>query len=287
MKKLLAPLLCAFLLDGALRAAEFVGTDLVAGSLGPGVAASSGRRFTADFAGTLPGRKALASGRAAAAILLKRENDPEPTGPAGTKFVTFPIANAAAILVVHKSNKVEQVNFTELSGLFAKEARVSIINWNDLPGGISELVTPAVCSPDGSFVRELFLGVVLEGQTFRSDVRQNVPLELATEFCASRTSGLQLMPYAPLTAGKALLVSDGRPGRSTTAYSPDENNIFNGDYPLRLPLLLYVREDLQPELKPTLRWLLSDEAAELLRKQGLHPAPKPIRDRLVQRLDTR
>ena len=95
------------------------------------------------------------------------------------------------------------------------------------------------------------------------------------------------MPYAPAGVGKALQVSDGRPGRPASAYSPDEQNIYNGDYPLRLPLWLYFRADRQAELRPALKWVLSDEAAELLRRQGLHPAPRPARDQFVQRLDTR
>lgn len=275
------------LLPALLPAADIVGSDLVANAFTAGVERSSGGRMKADFAGTLPARKFLAAGRAGAAILVRRPGDAEPEVPAGRKLVSYSLANAAAVVVVHKSNKVEQVSLAELSGIFAKEARVNIINWNDLPGGVSELITPAVTSPEGSFVRELFLGVVMEGQTFRSDVRLNIPLDLGTELVASRTSAIQLMPYAPASAGRALQVSDGRPGKSSTAYSPDENNIFNGDYPLRLPLVLYVFEDRQAELRPALRWMLSDEAAELLRKQGLHPAPKLIRDRLAQRLDTR
>ena len=268
-------------------AAEFVGTDLVAGPFGPGIAASSAGRCSADFAGSLPGRQALAAGRASAAILLRTDGEPEPVAPEGVKLIGFPLANAAAVLVVHKSNRVEQVSFAQLAGLFAKNPRTSIITWNDLPGGASELVTPTVCSPSGSFVRELFLGFVLEGGGFRDDVRQDIAPELAAELCAVRTSGLQLMPYAPAGVGKALQVSDGRPGRPASAYSPDEQNIYNGDYPLRLPLWLYFRADRQAELRPALRWVLSEEAAELLRRQGLHPAPRPARDQFVQRLDTR
>jgi ABC-type phosphate transport system substrate-binding protein len=82
-------------------------------------------------------------------------------------------------------------------------------------------------------------------------------------------------------------VSDGRPGKSTTAYSPDEMNIYNGDYPLRLPLYLYVRSDKQAAHKDALKWLFSEAAADQIRALGLYPAPKAIRERLAQRLDSR
>jgi len=84
-----------------------------------------------------------------------------------------------------------------------------------------------------------------------------------------------------------LQVADGRPGKSSTAYGPDENNVHNADYPLQVPLILYVRKDRLARLRPALSWLFSDEAAALLEKQGLYPAPKSARTRFVQRLDTR
>ena len=77
----------------------------------------------------------------------------------------------------------------------------------------------------------------------------------------------------PAARGRVLPVADGRSGRSATAYGPDENNVHNGDYPLQVPLILYIRPDKVAGLRPALRWLCSDAAAELLTNQGLTPAP--------------
>ena len=129
--------------------------------------------------------------------------------------------------------------------------------------------------------------IALEGQPFRQDVRQRIEPELAADLLASRAGSVTLIPRPPSGRGKVLQVADGRPGKSSTAYSPDENNVYNGDYPLQVPLVLYVRQDRLTELAPALRWLFSDEAAALLEKQGLSPAPKAVRARFVQRLDTR
>ncbi len=277
----------AFLLSTvALGAADFVGSDLLSGPVARGLDLAAGKT-AADFGGTLPGRIAFAEGRAAAAVLMMRDREVAPA-PAGTTAVEFRIASMAVVVATHGSNRAEQITLENLANIFAREPRAPARNWNDLePSARSELITPAVTSPAGTLVLEVFQGIALEGQAFRSDVRQRIEPSLAADLLASRAGTIVLMPRAPSGRGKVLQVADGRPGRSATAYGPDENNIHNGDYPLQVPLVLHVRKDRLAQLTPALRWLFSDEAAALLEKQGLTPAPKAVRTRFVQRLDTR
>jgi hypothetical protein len=280
--------LLAFLFCGvAANAADFVGSDLLAGAVARGLDLAAGRT-TADFAGTLPGRQAFVEGRAAAAVLMMREREVAPV-PAGKIGVAeFRLAAAAVVVATHGSNRAEQVTLENLANIFARDPRAPARNWNDLdPAARSELITPAVCSPPGTLVLEVFQGVVLAGQPFRADVRQRVEPPLADDLLSARAGSVVLLPRVSAGRGKVLQVADGRPGRPSTAYGPDENNIHNGDYPLQVPLVLYVRQDQLPVLAPALRWLFSDEAAALLEKQGLTPAPKAARTRFVQRLDTR
>ena len=96
-----------------------------------------------------------------------------------------------------------------------------------------------------------------------------------------------LLPYPSAGEAKLLQVSDGRPGRSLTAYTPTEMNIYNGDYPLSLPITLYIRKDQLAAYAPLVRWVLSEEVAVKLRERGLSPTPPALRSRLLQRLDTR
>ena len=127
----------------------------------------------------------------------------------------------------------------------------------------------------------------MEGRSFRSDVRQRIEPTLAADMLTLRAGSVVLMAHAPSGVGRPLPLADGREGRPTTAYLPNDTNLQNGDYPLQLPLVLYVRQDRLDGFRPALRWLFSDEAAALLERQGLHPAPKDVRVRFVQRLDTR
>jgi hypothetical protein len=125
-------------------------------------------------------------------------------------------------------------------------------------------------------------------QPFRQEVNMVMDWAPVGQSLATRPATLVLAPALPVgSEGRLLQVADGRPGKATTAYSPDEMNIYNGDYPLRLPLYLYVRTDKQMAHKDALKWLFSEAAAEQIRALGLYPAPKAIRERLAQRLDSR
>jgi hypothetical protein len=280
-------LLALLLSSAALSAADFVGADLLSGSIARGLEKAGGLSST-DFAGTLPGRKEFSEGKASVAVLMMRERDAAPVVTGRIGLAEFRLASSVVVVATHATNRAEQITLENLANSFAHVARSPAENWNDLdPAARSELITPAVCSPAGTMALEIFQGIVLEGGSFRSHVRLRVEPDLAADLLASRVGSIVLLPRPPTSRGKVLMVSDGRPGRATTAYGPDENNVHNGDYPLQVPLVVYVRADRVSSVSPALRWLFSDEAADLLEKQGLYPAPKAIRMRYLQRLDTR
>ena len=275
-------LLCFFYVCAA-EAADVVGTDLLDGGFAAGLRTAVGPDV-ADFAGTLPARRAFKEGRAAAAVLMVRPGEASPLPGARE----FRLASAVVVVATHGSNRMEQISFEQLANAYARDARAPARNWNDLdPLARSELMTPAVSSPAGTMVLEIFQGLVLEGQPFRPDVRLRVEPTLAADLLASRAGSIVLLPRASADRGRVLPVADGRPGRSATAYGPDENNVHNGDYPLQVPLVLYVRPEKEAALRPALRWLCSEAAAGLLSDQSLTPAPAAARAAFLQRLDTR
>ncbi|PHX68660.1 MAG: hypothetical protein CK519_03820 [Opitutia bacterium] len=240
----------------------------------------------ASFNGTMPARRALLEDRASIGILFLKENEEDPKPAKGNLFNRYLLANAAAALIVHKENQLTQINLEGLKGIFSKSARYPATNWNDLPGASqSEIISPIIYSPPDSFVQEFFMGLVMNGDEFRTNVKQRLEHITIQENIESRFGIAVIMPVQIPTAGRVMAIADGRPGRSAVAYLPNEMNIYNGDYPLRLPLYIYVRSDKEKELGKILTWLLSDEVAERIAVQGLYPAPKAIRARLSQRLD--
>ncbi len=269
-------------------AADIVGSDLLKTALTEGLRQAA-PQATVDLAGSLPGRRALADGRASVGLLFLKEGEAEPSAPAGQSFQRYLLANAAVVVAVHKTNAQPQVSFADLTSLLAKDPKVYYVNWNDLAGGNqSDTILTYLYAPHGAFTRELLQGVVLAGQPYRPEVNWVMDWSPVGQSLANRPATLAFAPALPAgSEGRVLQVSDGRPGKSKTAYAPEEMNIYSGDYPLRLPLYLYVRSDRQVTHKDALKWLFSEAAAEKIRAAGLYPAPKAIRERLAQRLDTR
>ncbi len=268
--------------------ADIVGSDLLKAALTDGLRQAA-PRSTVDLAGSLPGRRALADGRASVGLLFLKEGEAEPAAPSGQSFQRYLLANAAVVVAVHKTNAQPQVSFADLNSLLAKDPKVYYVNWNDLAGGNqSDTILTYLYAPHGAFTRELLQGVVLVGQPYRAEVNWVMDWAPVGQSLANRPATLAFAPALPAgSEGRVLQVSDGRPGKSQTAYAPDEMNIYNGDYPLRLPLYLYVRSDRQAAHKEGLKWLFSEAAADRIRAAGLYPAPKAIRERLAQRLDSR
>jgi ABC-type phosphate transport system substrate-binding protein len=268
----------------SLPAIEIVGSDILKETL-KNIDKLPGSP-KATFNGTMPARRALLEDRASLGIIFLKETDEDPKAPTGAYLNRYLLANATAVLVVHKENQLTQINLEGLRGIFSKSARYPATNWNDLSGSSrSEIISPIIYSPAGSFIQEFFTGFVLNGDEYKTNVKQRLELITIQENIEARFGVAAIMPADTATVGRVMAVSDGRPGRPSVAYLPDEMNIYNGDYPLRLPLYIYVRRDKEKEMSKILSWLLSDEVAERIKKQGLYPAPKSIRARISQRLD--
>ena len=189
----------------AVQAADVVGSDLLDGRFAAGLRAAAGQD-SADFAGTLPARRALVEGRSAAAILMVRPGEAAPA--AGLR--EFRLASAVVVVATHGSNRMEQISFEQLANAYARDARAPARNWNDLdPAARSELMTPALGSPPGTLVLEVFQGLVLEGQPFRPDVRLRVEPSLAADLLAARAGSIVLLPKPPAARGRR------RPDRRT------------------------------------------------------------------------
>lgn len=283
-------LLC--LLTAALHATEVAGTDALSDTLGQTLArraAAAGKKMKVRLDGSLPARQGVVDGKVDLAILLLRESDIVDKAADGKAIRRFPLGAAAAYVYVHASNPLREIDLATLANLYGAGQRGDYKFWSDVPGlSFAEPVLTFTCVPEHHMAQTLFQGIALGGRAFKPTVRQRVDTALARDSITGRTNAIVVTATPlPPNVGKLLQVADGREGRSATAYSPDDANIFNGDYPLRLPLVLCVREDRVAEQAETIRWLLSEEAAGRIRESGMIPAPKLIRDRLAQRLDSK
>lgn len=288
----MARALAILLLAASLaRAASVAGTDALASTLGEAVQrhlAADGGKHTVSFRGTLPALEGLDNGSVDAALVLLRESQSLEKTADGKPLRRIPLGAVAAYVYVHPTLPIQEVSLGTLAAIFGVGQAADYKFWSDVPGvRFPEPILPFTTGSQEHPSSTLFHGLALGGRPFRSTVRLRIDAALARETLASRTNAI-LVSDQPLPegVGRLLRVSDGREGRSATAYFPDENNIYNADYPLRLPLVLCIREDRLAAHRDLVRWLLSDEAASQLRRANFLPAPKLIRDRLAQRLDS-
>ncbi len=285
-------LFLALLAAAPLGATNVAGTDSLAATLGAELGRhfeSEGRKHRIDFRGTLPALEALDSGRADIAIVLQRDGQELDRLPSGKRLRAFPLGAVAAYVYVHPALDLREVDLATLAGIFGAGQKADFKFWSDVPGvGFQEPIVPVTSGDETHPSTTLFNGIALSGRPYRSNVRLRLPAEQAAELLAARTNAI-LVSSSPMPegVGRLLRVSDGREGRSRTAYSPDDTNIYNGDYPLRLPVVLCVPEERLAANKDTVAWLLSDVAASALRRASFVPTPAPIRERLTQRLDSK
>lgn len=290
------PLIFLVLVAAHVRAAETVGTeiagtDALVETLQPALvarASAAGSKTKVHLDGSLPAREGVRDGKVDIAILFLREADNLDKAADGKAIRRFPLGSTAAYVYVHPSHPLREINLPTLANLYGAGQRADYKFWSDVPGlTLAEPVLPFTCVPGRNMAQTVFQGIALGGRAFKPNVRQRIDLALAKESISGRTNAI-LITATPLPAGfgRLLQVADGREGRSNTAYTPDEANIFNGDYPLRLPLVICVREDRVAANAETLKWLLSEPVADLVRQAGMIPAPKAIRERLAQRLDS-
>ncbi len=284
--------LLALLLAAPLGAIHVAGTDALAASLGAELGRhfeKEGRRHRIDFRGTLPALEALDNGKADLAIVLQRDGEELARLPSGKRVRVFPLGAVAAYVYVHPGLALREVDLATLAGIFGTGQKADYKFWSDVPGVSFQEPIVALTSGDETHPSTtLFNGIALAGRPYRPSVRLRVPAAQAADILSARTNAI-LVSASPMPegVGRLLRVADGREGRSRTAYSPDDTNIYNGDYPLRLPVVLCVPEDKLAANKDTVAWLLSDVAASALRRASFVPTPAPIRVRLTQRLDSK
>lgn len=284
-------ILFLFLAATFAHGANVGGTDALAESLGVATQrhlAADGGKHNVSFRGTLPALEGLDNGSIDVALVLLRENQtPEKTSD-GKAIRRIPIGAVAAYVYVHPTLPIQEISLGTLASIFGVGQVADYKFWSDIPGmNFPEPILPFTTGAQDHPSSTLFHGIALGGRPFRSTVRLRIDAPLARDTLASRTNAI-LVSDRPLAdgVGRLLRVSDGRANRSSTFYPPDENNIYNADYPLRLPLVLCVREDRLAAHRGLVQWFLSDEVASQLRRANFVPAPKLIRERIAQRLDS-
>lgn len=191
-------------------------------------------------------------------------------------FNLLPIAYKSSIIVVNKDNPIRELRLDQLSAIFGSQEGQSIKNWRDLgiSGYVLSSISPYVLNEENGIAGELFRHKVLSSYDFVSSVRALNKDALITNLL-SNSSAIGIVPEDPKVEElKVLYVSKDM---DSIAYGPNAENIFFGDYPIKLPFyVLYNLKDSE-HLLSTIAFLMGDEIEAILSESAFYSVPKVVR----------
>lgn len=192
----------------------------------------------------------------------------------GFELLENRIALDALIIVVNKSNVINEITVDELEKIFRGEVK----NWKEISGGSFAKPLLAVVREKGSGTNEFVINRVLQGDSFPASL-------------ASKNSNSEVMKYIVENEGAiGFTNSTSYPWDSSNIkylkiknydnsipVSPfegkklNENAVRYGDYPLAHYLYLITRDDSPKKVQEFVSWVLSKEGQKIVAYSGLIP----------------
>jgi ABC-type phosphate transport system substrate-binding protein len=216
--------------------------------------------------------------------------------------------------LVNTDNPITEVDRDELMGVFGT-VESDMTEWSQLglAGEWTDSPVLAVCtSNDDGVVQELFKHVILGGTPLKPGVTLLKSGNDLPKMISDNPNIIAIGRYVP-DGSKALYVAfersssslpgatgdnpgdttgDGTggdagvvPGGSKASFAPTEDNVYNGDYPLRLPFYIVYKPANKEKVRQLLQVLFGEEFTADLQAQHFMPLPDTERKRTLLELD--
>lgn len=236
--------------------------------------------FKVDSIGSLPALERLRSDEIDLAIIAV----PKDTDVPRDEFRVFPFAYDFAVIAVNQSNPINEISLAGLGGIFGSDEESNYTTWGDLglSGWGSRSIKTLAGQNDKSISLELFKFSVLRGGQMKTTVASVKDSEVEGVLLSDAAS-IAILPRLPKSEKvKALMISSEVDG---PAFSPTDDNVHYGDYPIRLAFYVAYKKRDEERVKEVLRVLLSDELAASLRDNNLVALPDTVRRKWTIDLD--
>ncbi|MBR6797183.1 MAG: substrate-binding domain-containing protein [Opitutales bacterium] len=271
---------------------RYSGSDFLSGepekALNAHIEKNYGEAPTSKLRGSIAGEKELRGGKADFALLMlpaAGKNIPEVK--AG-EWRVFPLGYQVAYVAAASANPLNEITFEQLASIFGNFSKTEAKSWEELgAAGFSPSITP--CSGDLSKTNAVtfFQRKVLPNFAFRPSVRnlasdENAFKEIINNPGAIAIVGKQMPAGVPI---KLLAVADNHENENATAYAPIFTNIYNGDYPLTIPVYVVYPTKNRLMLKSVLSYLYSQEMADQLADAGFLPLEPKLREQFQKGID--
>lgn len=236
---------------------------------------------TIEFEGSLLGLRDLEAGTVDASLLAIPDS-----AEGESSLRQFPLGYQTVTFLVHSTNPVGEITYGQLSSLFREGGELS--KWaslTDAPAWQDLNINLVASRRENALTLELFNALVMEGSAYNMDIRflRGDNESLINAVVADPTA-LALTPAVDLRGPvKALAVKSDS---AAQAYTPSRDNIFFGDYPLRLPFYLVVSDDVdRATLRTLLRVIYSDAVTAALAEVDCVPVPEPEQQALLSQYE--
>ena len=280
---LLFILAAAMVAPASARQVRIAASDLLADFITEPLQASGEEHsieFKVDSIGSLPALERLRSDEIDLAIIAV----PEDTDVPRDEFRVFPLAYDVAVIAVNQSNPINEISLASLGGIFGANEESNYTTWGDLglSGWGSRSIKTLAGQNDKSISLELFKFSVLRGGQMKTTVASVKDSELEGSLLSDAAS-IAILPRVPKSKKvKALMISSEVDG---PAFSPTDDNVHYGDYPIRLAFYIVYNQRDEALAQKVLRVLLNDDLAASLRDNNLIALPDTVRRKLTMDLD--
>jgi hypothetical protein len=272
MRRILALSLLAFgLSTQALAQIRVVGSDLVRQPVIALAARSESLKVQSDLIGSQPALAALRENTADLAFVL----DAPGTAADYTGLRRVPFAYLAAIFVVSDRNPIENLNRSQLRGLFGAEETAKFNRWGDL-GLTGEFANRNInvrsVAPRTTLAYDFFRHTVLQTPRTRPNLQLEESVDALVRALQQDNLSIGLSPLPPQEGSglKALAIS-GDAGE--TPFPPSLENIHLGDYKHRLPIEIVYSSDRRELVRAFVEELFSETSAADLRAAAFAREP--------------
>jgi len=206
--------------------------------------------------------------------------------PAG-EFESILFAHKVVLIAVNGTNPLDEISMNQLVSLYGARETVSITHWGELGLGDAwksrKIATNAI-SNKSDIALELFKYTALGESALRASVTLWDDTRVIGEYLNEDASAIAVLPLITLEDGvKALSISQGD---KAYAFGPTLDNVFFGDYPLRLPFYMVFKKDNKNAIKEYMKALNTDDMAKRYMKAMVMPLSPKMRNQLTLDLDT-
>ena len=277
----------ACLLAGLSRAEALVlaGSDLLGEPVREALQAELKKAgLDVDFSleGSLLGLEDLQSGESDACLLAVPDESGKPL-----ELRNFPVAFQIVTFLVNAASPVTEISYVQLAGLYGGKGTLD--GWSSLtsdPEWASRKVSLWATRAENSVALEIFNSMVLGGGALKPTVRFVKGGDDAVQAVLVDDASALVVAPATFKEASAVRILAVKSGQERQAFTPSPDNVLFGDYPLRLPFHLVVRDGLSDELVAKLvRAVYSPAVTKALQASSWMPIPETERRTILSQYD--